>query len=268
MTNAEVGIYIRLLCYAWLDEGLPTDHDELATMARESRSTFEKAWKRVGRCFEIVDDRLVQPRLERVRAEQREYRDRQSQAGRAGAEKRWRADGDPIVSPSPKNGDPIDSPLGSAIPKHSSASAPASANTSSLRDAAETAAKTRYEKPPCPSHLPAALPADVADLAIVAADFLAAFGNVTTAKARDKHGSDYVGVLAAFRGRGCSTAEAWSAFGDARIANNGRPLFGAEAKKAISFAPSRPSLRVVGGADAARGPYAGVPQTIAAEDRR
>lgn len=267
MTSAEVGIFL-LLCYAWFDEGLPNDRDELAMMVGESRSAFEKAWTRVGRCFEVVDDRLVQPRLERVRAEQSEYRDRQSQAGKAGAEKRWRADSSPIVTSSSQNGDPIFPRLASAIPKHKSAPAPASANTSSLREAAEAAPKTRYEKTPCPSHLPEALPPDVADLAIVAADFLPAFGNVTTPKAREKHGSEYVGVLAAFRGRGCSTAEAWSAFGDARIANNGRPLFGAEAKKAISFAPSRPSLRVVGGADAPRGPYAGVPQTIAAEDRQ
>lgn len=262
MTNAEVGIYIRLLCYAWLDKGLPTDHDELATMARESRPVFEKAWRRVGRCFVMVDGRLVQPRLERVRAEQDEYRARMADRSRRGVEARQRLRterGQPQVQPTVKPVVEPNADLKLTPP-------PPPPNTSSLREAAGTAEKARYEKPPFPSHLPAALPDAVADLALVADDFLAAFGNVTTARAREKYGSDYVGALAAFRGRGCSAAEAWSAFGDARIANNGRPLFGAEAKKAISFAPSRSPSRGISAAP--RGPYDRVPATIAAEDRR
>ena len=267
MTSAEVGIYIRLICYAWLAQGLPNDTDELATMVGESRSAFEKAWKRVSRCFDFVSDRLVQPRLERVREEQDEYRSRMAERSRLGVEakrRRARESGQPQVE-------------SEVQPKVDlkSTPAPAPANTSLLRKAAVTATNTGNEKPAVPyeklafpSHLAASLPEDVSDLAIVAIDFLAAFGNVTKPEARQRHSADYVGALAAFRGRGCSAAEAWSAFGDARIANNGRPLFGAEAKKAISFAPSRPSLRVVGPVDSGRGPYAGVPQTIAAEDRR
>src|SRR3972149_3176053 len=42
--NIAVGIYQRLLNYEWINEGLPEDLQELASIAREKRKIFERNW--------------------------------------------------------------------------------------------------------------------------------------------------------------------------------------------------------------------------------
>ena len=293
MTNAEVGIYIRLLCYAWLDEGLPHDFEALARMVGETLPSFEKAWKRIGPCFEIVGDRIIQPRLERTRIEQSEYRERRSQAGKSGALGRWQSHTERKAGPLPTQG----ARKAMVMPENGSASATASAITSSLRDSAvesndSTDAAARASepepvlgiessdentkrgpalrvRPPLPIDLPVELPPNVETLKAVALPFLATFANTKEPNAVRKALPACVEVLSQMRARGCSTSEAWDAFSDALCVNDGLPLFGGSVKKAMSYLPSRPSLRIVPTRDLERsGPYAGVPQTIAAEDRR
>lgn len=79
MTYAERGIYIDLLCYQWLNEGL-------------NISIVEKpeVTPNVKNCFNLdPDGKYRNPKLERVRAEQQEYRQKQSDKGRKGMESRW-----------------------------------------------------------------------------------------------------------------------------------------------------------------------------------
>ena len=102
MSNTEVGIYWRLLSYAWLDEGISTDLNDLALLVHESKPTFAKAWKRVGQCFEIRNGRYVNPRQERDRADQTAYREMKSARGKAGSAKRW-SHGGSIVEASPSD---------------------------------------------------------------------------------------------------------------------------------------------------------------------
>ena len=146
MTLAERGAYIDLLAYAWQDGGFPDDDAEIARMLQVSTSVWRKLARRVRPRFEVQDGRLINARLECVRAEQAAYRERRANAGRSGAAKRWRNSGpdddgntttEPLIEestaidlpsslPSSRHGPAIDLPMA----KHSPASASASASAS------------------------------------------------------------------------------------------------------------------------------------------
>ena len=129
MTLAERGAYIDLLAYAWQDGGLPDDDAEIARMLQVSISVWRKLARRVRPRFEGQEGRLINARLERVRAEQAAYRERQAKAGRTGASKRWLTDGQrtdealrkdrpAIESPSSDHGVAIQSPMGLPSSRH------------------------------------------------------------------------------------------------------------------------------------------------------
>ena len=115
-----------------------------------------------------------------------------------------------------------------------------SGNSESKDSAAGTEGEP-YVPEPCPASLPSSLPAQVDALKRVAVVFLGAFANAKNDAAVRKYGPAYVDALATFRSRGIPTAEVWRCFGEARIAHGGRPLFGGQAKTAISYLspPSR-----------------------------
>jgi hypothetical protein len=94
-------------------------------------------------------------------------------------------------------------------------------------------------------------PVDVDGLRAITRPFLAAFGNVTGDDAIKKHGPKYAQVLSQMRGRGVTISAAWQAFTEARAMNEDRPLFGDQAKTAMSYLPSR-SMPPPPGAQAAR----------------
>lgn len=106
MTAEEVGGYMRLLCYAWDRGGLPDDDTQLAKMAGVSPESLNQI-----RCkFVRYQDGLIRnERMELERRKQAEYRAAQSHNGAKGAAKRWHSDG--IAVPSPKNSDPMISPM-------------------------------------------------------------------------------------------------------------------------------------------------------------
>jgi uncharacterized protein YdaU (DUF1376 family) len=88
MSNTEVGIYTRLLCYCWLEGSLPLETDALAHMARMQGKQFTKLWENspLRTCFQVGDDgRLHHKRLDVERDKQEHYRRRQSDKGKASA---------------------------------------------------------------------------------------------------------------------------------------------------------------------------------------
>ena len=85
----EVGIYIRLLCYEWVNGTLPNDPKRLARCAHCSIQEFNEAWDIVQKKFKLKNDRLYNTKLEKTREQQLKYREAMSDAGKRGAESRW-----------------------------------------------------------------------------------------------------------------------------------------------------------------------------------
>lgn len=102
----EIGIYFRLLMCEWVNGPLPLDIPSLIKIASCGSKKFSSGWKKVESKFEKMNDgRLINLRLESVRKDQDNYRKSQQEAGKRGAEKRWKIDSNP-------NGDPIGEPNG------------------------------------------------------------------------------------------------------------------------------------------------------------
>lgn len=90
MTYEERGVYITLLCHAWLERGIPASQDRIARLLRMRRRELDQVWPALARCWvEGPADTLVNPRMETIRGELEEYIDHQRAAGRRGAEARW-----------------------------------------------------------------------------------------------------------------------------------------------------------------------------------
>lgn len=85
MSPAEVGAYIRLLCYQWSKGGLPNDQQKCAMMAGCDGNAVASIWHKFGICD---DGKMRNGRLEQVRAEQDAYRERQGKNASKGWEKR------------------------------------------------------------------------------------------------------------------------------------------------------------------------------------
>lgn len=117
LSVADVGAYIRLLCYQWGRGSIPETPVACERVAGGPVSPEVLA---------KFPDRK-NPRLERERVKQAEYRSSQSENGRAGASARWRrhADGNsiansgaiipPMADRMAKNGSPSPSPSPSPI---------------------------------------------------------------------------------------------------------------------------------------------------------
>lgn len=112
MNLTELGAYMRLLCFCWLDQSLPADMPGLARLCRVSSAAFTKLWPALKPCFVEVDGRLVQPRMERERQKQEDYRAAKAAAGKHGGrppskgkqtESRYKADGKQNESTSKAN---------------------------------------------------------------------------------------------------------------------------------------------------------------------
>jgi len=108
------------------------------------------------------------------------------------------------------------------------------------------------------------IPDDLPRLRDLSMLFIGAFANCRDEVKAEKHVPHYAAMLAVMRSRGITVVEAWHACGQA-LEINGRPLFGASVKSAISFLPPAGAARK----------YASSPiddplqrKILAAEDRR
>lgn len=89
MSLEQEGAYLRLLCHAWLHGSIPEEVGPLARICRVSRRKMAGLWPGVRLCFEPRDGRLVNPRMERDRADLDAFRRERSESGRRGARSRW-----------------------------------------------------------------------------------------------------------------------------------------------------------------------------------
>lgn len=92
MTNQEVGCYIKLLCYCWQEKSIPSDIKKIAKLCKEDDPTMAQLWLSLSSCFSpaiATADRLINPRLERERKKQEEFKKERSESGKKGAEARY-----------------------------------------------------------------------------------------------------------------------------------------------------------------------------------
>ena len=87
MSDTDQLVYLRLLCHSWLRDGLPDDVKAL------SRLAGRKVRESVMTKFPVSEDgRRRNPRLERIRCDQRERIRKKSEQRKAAAEARWSKD--------------------------------------------------------------------------------------------------------------------------------------------------------------------------------
>jgi len=85
MTNEEVGVYIKLLCYEWDSGFLPKDKERIRRIANCRASVLDNVLDK----FVLTENGYINQRLERTRKEQLEYREKNSMRGKNGAAARW-----------------------------------------------------------------------------------------------------------------------------------------------------------------------------------
>jgi len=105
--NEEVGIYLRLLLYQWVNGGIPNDLEKMSRIVRCSAKKFIGKWENVSPKFvQNGGGFLVNKRMEEVRKEQEEWRNKQIESGRLGGlrtqEKKRLEPSEPSSDPTPK----------------------------------------------------------------------------------------------------------------------------------------------------------------------
>lgn len=100
MSPAACGVYIRLLCHCWIEGSVENDSEMIRRLVGFSGRNWSAVWCQARTCFVIHDGRLVQPRIERERAKQAEFRAKKAQAGSAGGkQKASKTLADPLAKP-------------------------------------------------------------------------------------------------------------------------------------------------------------------------
>jgi uncharacterized protein YdaU (DUF1376 family) len=99
MSLEEEGAYRRLLDHQWMHGSIPADLPQIAKVCKNvAVSKMRKIWPAISTCFMAVESdasRLQNRKLERVRQENKEYREQRSAAGKLGAKARWADKPDP-----------------------------------------------------------------------------------------------------------------------------------------------------------------------------
>lgn len=92
MSYTEIGIFIVLLCHAWLGRGLPTNVTEIAKKLKINPTRFSKMWAGVlSECWMERGGRLVNPKQEEIRRQSSEYRKKQADRATKGWQSRGKA---------------------------------------------------------------------------------------------------------------------------------------------------------------------------------
>lgn len=88
MTLEQRGAYITLLCKQWLNGSIPSNEDALKSMCGNP-GNWDEVWFGIGSCFVQNDEgRLVNPRLEKERKKQKEWRTKSRLGGVKSGESR------------------------------------------------------------------------------------------------------------------------------------------------------------------------------------
>lgn len=78
MSLEERGAYVTLLAHAWIEGPLPRELPRLAKLCDVSVADMERIWPAIAPCWAAADDSITNPRLEKERQKQAQYRKQQS----------------------------------------------------------------------------------------------------------------------------------------------------------------------------------------------
>jgi len=84
MSNAEIGVYLKMLCFDWIGDGIPTDVERLFNLLDCNESELSICLEK----FEEIGGRYYNKRLRKEREKQLNRREQASAAGRASGRKR------------------------------------------------------------------------------------------------------------------------------------------------------------------------------------
>ena len=102
MNMEERGVYITLLAYAWLEDGLPNKPEILKGLCGNPKN-WNKIWGNVKECFTEGDKETINNRrLVKERDKLISYKKLMSSAGKKGAKSRW-GNGKAITKPKPSH---------------------------------------------------------------------------------------------------------------------------------------------------------------------
>jgi uncharacterized protein YdaU (DUF1376 family) len=87
MNTAQAGSYILLLCNQWIENGLPSDKQELAKIGRCDINTVESLLDKFPVCGDGLRRNM---KLEEIGYEMIEFKKSKSKAGQIGMKKRWK----------------------------------------------------------------------------------------------------------------------------------------------------------------------------------
>jgi uncharacterized protein YdaU (DUF1376 family) len=101
MTLEQEGAYLRLLWLCWQEGSIPDDTTKLAAICKNVpvRKFEKEIWPSLAKCFAPADvQRLVHHKVEALRISKNARSEQRVQAGKLGAEIRWRHDGNKEVT--------------------------------------------------------------------------------------------------------------------------------------------------------------------------
>lgn len=107
MSYTERGIYVDLLAFCWLENGLPSDIRVLASMLKIPKLRFDRMWTKgpLHECFFERGGKLFNARQERERKKQTDYRKTKQDA----AHSRWSRNAHALQTAAPPNADAMPS---------------------------------------------------------------------------------------------------------------------------------------------------------------
>lgn len=85
----SIGAYIKLLCYQWVNGYIPNDEKKIQKIISANTNEFKEIWKELKQKFILQENYLINKRLENIRKEALEFKERSSERGKKGADGRW-----------------------------------------------------------------------------------------------------------------------------------------------------------------------------------
>jgi len=83
MTNEQLGMYLRLMCWEWINGGLPLDDEAIKRLARAGDNWSSERCLLL-QCFKKTETEYFHPRLKKEREKQRKFRKQRAEAGSRG----------------------------------------------------------------------------------------------------------------------------------------------------------------------------------------